>query len=147
MIGLEPIQMLNGCSEAKCQLHSNDTDLTNTIRHHYLVNFGHRLLDSMIDDYSPNAVLHHIVNGEYSCYKGKEEIRKAFQEIFDMHVVGSSTFNLEHVIVDKESHMGMAVWSGSIPGKIFPQSNDTFYFDENGKIESQMFFCTVVPKK
>ena len=27
----------------------------------------------------------------------------------------------------------------SVPGKIFPQSNDTFYFDENGKIESQMF--------
>lgn len=82
----------------------------------------------------------------YSVYSGKDEIRKAFEEIFEMHVVGSSTFQLEHVVANKESRMGMAVWSGSIPGKIFPSSNDTFYFDENGKIKTQMFVCTIVPK-
>jgi len=40
-----PINLLNGCSEANCQLNSNDADLTNTIRHHSIlsiVNFGHR---------------------------------------------------------------------------------------------------------
>ena len=38
-----------------------------------------------------------------------------------------------------EIHHSRRSRSEKVPGKIFPQSNGTFYFDENGKIESQMF--------
>ena len=124
---------------------SDDTSLTNVIRKHYLDHFGHRDLDGMVSDYaSHNAVLWNIVNGNKQRFEGTVEIRAALEGIFALHPPGgASTFALKHVVV--KDRVGMAVWTAKTPTSVFPHSSDTFVFDNDGKIKTQYFACTINP--
>jgi len=144
--GLLPIELTNGCSEEGCHIDSDDANLTNAIHRHYLQHFGHRDLDGIVSDYADEgaAVMWNVVNGECKRYQGHEEIRTAFEEIFDLHPAnGASTFHLRQVLVRDRN--AMAVWSARTPASDSPHSSDAFRFDENGKIETQFFACAINP--
>eukprot|EP00957_Ditylum_brightwellii_P184705 14067812-Ditylum_brightwellii.AAC.1 len=140
-LGLIPIELDNGCTEEGCSYESDNAHLTNVIRRHYLGHFGHRDIDGIVSDYADadTTVVIHVVNGERARFKGRNEIRKAFEDIFNLHPKTNSTFHLKHVVVD-HNH-GMAVWSATTPTAVFPQSSDTFVFNSDGKIIKQFFNC------
>eukprot|EP00980_Cylindrotheca_fusiformis_P021443 scaffold8301_cov184-Cylindrotheca_fusiformis.AAC.11 len=138
-IGLQPIELLNGCSEEGCSIESDDPHLTNTVRMHFLQHFGHRDLDGIVSDYDGNAIMVNVMNGERKSYHGTTEIRKAFKAIFKSHPAVYSTFHLKHIVV--KDRYCMVVWSATTPTKEFPQCNDTILFDTKGKIIKQFFTC------
>lgn len=140
-IGLQPIELENGCSEEGCSIESDDTHLTNSVRMHFLQHFGHRDLDGIVSDYVENAVMVKVVNGERRSYHGHEEIRRAFKTIFELHPSVNSTFHLKHIVIHDRNCM--AVWSATTPTKEFPQSSDTILFDAKGKIIKHFFSCQV----
>jgi hypothetical protein len=140
-IGLQPIELINGCSEDGCSIESDDPHLTNVIRKHYLERFGHRDLEGIVKDYSNNAIMVNIINGERNSYHGHKEIKESFQEIFQSHPTVDSTFTLKHIIIHER--YATAVWTAKTPTKIFPRSSETFLFDRNGKITKQFFTCQV----
>jgi len=37
-----PVELTNGCTESKCTVESDDVQMTNFLRKHYLEHFGHR---------------------------------------------------------------------------------------------------------
>ena len=136
-----PIELANGCSEDGCSVESDDVRLTNVIRKHYLEHFGHRDLEAMVSGYAENAFLIEVVNGERKKYHGRDEIRAAFRTIFAQHPTTDSSFQLKHITV--EAKHGMAIWTARTPTTDFPQSTDTFVFNDDGKIIKQFFACTV----
>mmetsp|Transcript_107306 Transcript_107306/g.298407 ORF Transcript_107306/g.298407 Transcript_107306/m.298407 type:complete len:174 (-) Transcript_107306:180-701(-) len=140
-IGLQPIELLNGCSEEGCSIESDDPHLTNLVRKHYLEHFGHRNLDGMVKDYADNAIMVNVINGERRSYHGHEEIKDSFREIFASHPTVNSTFHLKHIVI--HDRYAMAVWTAKTPTKIYPQSSDTLLFDRDGKILKQFFNCQV----
>jgi ketosteroid isomerase-like protein len=137
--GLVPILLENGCSEEGCTIDSDDVFLTNRIRKHYLEHFGRRDLDGMVSDYAPNAFLIQVVNGKRTKYHGQNEIRKAFEEVFALHPVTTSTFHLRNIEVDHKH--GMVFWSAATQTHTFPMSTDTFVFNSDGKIIKHFFTC------
>ena len=138
-VGLIPIELCNGCSEEGCSIESDDTHLTNAVRRHFLEYFGHRNLEGMVSSYAKDAVLVHVVNGERKSFHGRDEIRKAFEEIFKLHPTVNSTFELKHIVIHGRN--AMVVWSAATPTHIFPQSSDTLLFDAEGRISKQFFNC------
>lgn len=140
-VGLQPIELMNGCSENGCSIESDDPHLTNVVRKHYLEHFGHRDLEGMIKDYTDNAIMVNVINGERKSYHGLKEIEASFQEIFTSHPTVDSTFHLKHIVI--HDRYAMAVWTAKTPTKHFPQSSDTFLFDHNGKITKHFFTCQV----
>lgn len=140
--GLVPIELLNGVSEEGCQIDSDDPNLTNVIRRHYLDHFGHRDLEKIVADYADDAVVYKIANGNKQRFQGHREIRAAFEGIFALHPAGSSKFRLKHVVVS--NRVGIAVWDAETPTSVFPHSSDTFVFDEGGnKIKTQYLTCSI----
>jgi ketosteroid isomerase-like protein len=144
LLGFVPMELENGCTEQGCSVDSDNVNLTNIIRRHYLEHFGHRDLDGIVSDYAEHAFMVHVVNGERKKYHGTVEIRRAFSDLFALHPTTDSSFHLKHVIVHGK-HYGMAVWSATTPTAIYPQSSDTFVFNEQGKIVKQFFACQVNP--
>lgn len=142
-IGLLPIELMNGCSEVGCSIESDNPILTNVVRKHFLEHFGHRDLDAMVEDYAANAIVVNVINGERKSYHGKEEIRECLKEIFALHPTVNSAFNLKHIVIHGADRYGMAVWTALTPTRVFPQSSDTFLFDDKGKITKQFFNCQV----
>jgi hypothetical protein len=140
-IGLQPIELMNGCSEEGCSIESDDSHLTNALRMHFLQHFGHRDLDGIVSDYAENAIMVNVVNGERKSYHGNKEIREAFKEFFALHPSVNSTFHLKHIVI--HDRYCMVVWSATTPTKVFPQSSDTILFDAKGKIIKQFFTCQV----
>ena len=141
-VGLMPIQLLNGCTEEHCSIESDDPVLTNFVRRHYLEHFGHRDLSGMVSDYSENAVMVNIVNGERTSYHGKAEIEQSLRDIFKLHPTVNSTFELKHIVVHDRN--AMVVWVAKTPTHIFPQSSDHFIFDDSGRISKQFFNCQII---
>lgn len=137
--GIVPILLENGCSEDDCTIESDDVHLTNTIRKHYLEHFGHRDLDGMVSGYAPDALMITVVNGCRKKYHGQSEIRKAFEEIFELHPTTTSTFHLRNIEVDHKH--GMVFWSAKTQTHEFPMSTDTFVFNNDAKIIKQFFTC------
>jgi len=142
---LVPIELMNGCSEEGLQVDSDNPQLTNVIRQHYLLHFGHRDLDGIVSDYAPeNAVLVNVVNGEAETHTGRSAIRKSFEGIFKAHDTSNCTFHLKHVIV--HGWYGCAIWSATTPTHGFPQASDCFVFNQEGKIINQYFSAHMVSK-
>ena len=140
-----PIELENGCTEEGCTVDSDDPKLTNVIRKHYLEHFGHRDLDGMVSDYSTSAYLVTVINGERCKYRGRDEIRKSFVKVFQQHPTIDSTFHLRQITV--EAKHGHVVWQAQTPTTVFPQSTDTFVFDDEGKIIKQYFSCQINQKE
>ena len=136
-----PIELMNGCTEEGCSIESDDPRLTNAVRRHFLEHFGHRDLDGIVADYTDDAIMVNVVNGERHSFHGKDEIRTAFQDIFEQHPTVNSTFQLKHIIIHDKN--AMVVWRAKTPKHVYPQSSDTFLFDNNGKISKQFFNCQI----
>lgn len=153
-----------GVEEEVYEHADNDWDTVNRIRRHYLVHFALRNLDAIISDYADDAAVTNIVNGKPTSYRGKEEIRECFENIFLQHPTPGSTFKLEHVAVHDQLFLmddgrleqtqsqnynfvifkhAMATWSATTTNTIFPQSCDSFVLNKQGKIVTQMFCATV----
>jgi ketosteroid isomerase-like protein len=140
-----PLELVNDCSEEGVTIESDDVLLTNVIRQHFLKHFGHRDLNGIVSDYTPDAILIQVVNGqERTKHHGHAEIRTYFADIFEAHPVGASSFHLEHVGVDKRH--GMAVWKAKTPTLAIEQGSDTLVFNAEGKIVKQFFTCQSHPR-
>jgi ketosteroid isomerase-like protein len=140
-----PIELANDCSEEGVTIESDDVLLTNMIRCHFLKHFGHRDLEGIISDYTSDAILIQVVNGqERTKYHGHAEIRSYFADIFEEHPTGASSFHLEHVGVDKRH--GMAVWTAKTPTLTIEQGSDTLVFNTEGKIIKEFFSCQSHPR-
>jgi ketosteroid isomerase-like protein len=135
LVGLVPIELVNGCNEEGCSIESDNHFLTNALRRHYLEHFGHRNLDNIVTDYAEDAVLVHLINGERKSYHGHGQIREAFIETFKQHPTVDSTFRLESIVI--RDKVATVTWSAKTPKHDYPQSSDTFRFDANGKISKQ----------
>lgn len=135
------IDLINGCSEEGCIVETDDAFLSDVIRKHFLLNFGHRRMDLMKSDYTEDAVMLQVIDGKQRMSRGIDQIASEFVAIFDLHTVGKSTFRLEHVMVNGRDRHGMAVWTATIPGATLSHATDSFVFNEEGKILSQTFVC------
>ena len=103
---LIPIELLNGCSETNCTIVSDNLHLTNLLRRYYLEHFGHRNLDGIMQDYTNDAILVCVINGQRTSYHGRNEIRtKFFQDVFfKLHPTINSTFELKHIEITSHNN-------------------------------------------
>jgi len=136
-----PIELKNGCSEEGCLIESDDVMITNAVRKHFLLHFGHRDLDAIVSDYADDCVMINVVNGDRRSYHGLEEIRKAFAEIFHLHPTVNSTFHLKQIVANRNT--ATATWTATTPTHIFPESEDKLVYNEHGKICKQFFSCQI----
>uniref|UniRef100_A0A7S3PKU2 SnoaL-like domain-containing protein n=1 Tax=Aplanochytrium stocchinoi TaxID=215587 RepID=A0A7S3PKU2_9STRA len=142
---LTEIVLKNGCSEEGCAVNSDSELMTDFVRKHYLLHFGHRNLEAILSDYDENAVIHSVVNGEYNCFRGSAEISQSFRNLFSLHVAGKSSFQLKQIVVEAGTKQSMGIWTAQTPNLVFKQGHDTFQFNDQGKIISQMYVATVSP--
>lgn len=77
-------------------------------------------------------------------YRGLDGVKTNFEEIFELHPVGKSSFSLEFIAVEK--NMGFAVWSAETPDVTITHATDSFVFDHDAKIVTQTFVANTVPK-
>lgn len=138
-LGLQPIELVNGCNEEGIAIDSDDIHLTNLVRMHFLYHFGHRDLEGIVSDYSEHAVMVNVVNGERKSYHGLEEIRGAFQEVFKQHPTVNSSFHLKDITIHDRSCM--IEWCAMTPTQSFPSSSDKIVYDKQGKIVKQFLNC------
>jgi len=137
-----PIELANNCSEEGIHIESDDLSLTNAIRRHFLEHFGHRDLKGIVSDYANDAIL--IVHGQdkdklTTKYHGHDEIQSYFQQVFDIHPKGESSFLLKQIAIEQKH--GTCIWSAKTPSLDVTEATDTFVFDVNGKISKQFFSC------
>lgn len=135
IVGLVPIELMNGCTEEHCVIESDNHLLTNKIRRHFLEHFGHRNLEAIVSEYAPDAVMVKVTNGERTSFHGREHIREAYSDIFELHPTVTSCFSLRRIAVD--GHNGLAEWEASTPTHIFSECSDTFVFNDAGQICKQ----------
>ena len=140
-LGLVPIELKNGCSEADCSIESDDPFLTNAVRRHFLEHFGHRDLDAIVKGYCEEAVVISVTNGVRKTYKGHDQIREHFVALFALHPTVDSSFSLRDITIHDKS--AMVVWDATTPTRHFPQSCDTLLFHRDGKIIKQFVNCVV----
>jgi ketosteroid isomerase-like protein len=149
---LVPFELKNGCSEEGLHVESDNFALTNTIRKHYLVHFGHRDLEALVQEYHPQAVIVHKHNLVFpaeqqqqqqhrSSFHGHDQIRSAFRDIFEIHPTVNSTFHLKEIVVTNNGRTARVVWSATTPTHKFEGGCDTFQFDAHGKIAKQVVMC------
>ena len=134
---LIPIELLNGCTEVNCTIESDNVHLTNLLRKYYLEHFGHRNLNAMVEDYTHDAILVAVINGQRTSYHGKDDIRTNFFQnvFFKLHPTINSTFELKHIEItshngscnsmnggssmhaekNKNCSTGMGIWSAKTP--------------------------------
>jgi hypothetical protein len=163
---LVPFEIKNGCSEEGLVVESDNIAITNAIRKHYLVHFGHRDLEALVQEYQPNAVMVHQHNlvlpttadatttaasaeqpqkqqQHRSSFHGQDQIRSAFRDIFEMHPTVDSTFQLKEIVVHNNGRTARVGWSATTPTHKFAGGYDTFQFDAHGKIAKQVVICQV----
>jgi SnoaL-like domain len=141
---LVPYELVNGCTEQDCVIESDNALLTNAVRKHFLLHFGHRDSHAMLHDYAPDAVLVHVLNGTRSSFHGHSSIRNFIHDMLQQHPTINSTFSLRNIhIMDMDRRTAKVMWSAQTPTQHFSTEWDVFHFDRHGKIVKQVRTCHV----
>jgi ketosteroid isomerase-like protein len=148
---LIPFELKNGCSEEGLVVESDNVTIINALRKHYLVHFGHRDIEALVQEYHPQAVIvqkHNLVLSQEqqqqqhrSSFHGHDQIRSAFRDVFEMHPTVNSTFQLKEIVVENNGRTARVMWSATTPTHTFGSGCDTFQFDAHGKIAKQVVTC------
>jgi hypothetical protein len=118
---LVPYELVNGCTEEDCVIESDNALLTNAVRKHFLLHFGHRDSHAMLHDYAPDAVLVHVLNGTRSSFHGHSSIRNFIHDMLQQHPTINSSFSLRNIrIMD----MGSSYRQGDV---VRPDAHPTLF--------------------
>ncbi|KAG7344621.1 SnoaL-like domain containing protein [Nitzschia inconspicua] len=134
-----PYELANGCTEKDCIITSDNAHLTNAIRKHFMLHFGHRDLHALLDEYHPHAVWVHQINDVRTSFHGHDPIRTAWQHFLQQHPTTNSTFELQEIHIFNRT--AKVTWSARTPTHTFSANCDVFQFDANGKIAKQVLHC------
>ena len=87
-------------------------------------------------DYSPNAVIHEVIDNIPKTYHGRDGVRKAFKDLYRKIPHDTSHFEFEHIAIDHDH--AQVVWKAAIPEKnVLIRGMDSFAFDDENRITNQ----------
>mmetsp|Transcript_26158 Transcript_26158/g.29309 ORF Transcript_26158/g.29309 Transcript_26158/m.29309 type:complete len:263 (+) Transcript_26158:160-948(+) len=158
-----PVELTNGCTESKCTVESDDVQMTNFLRKHYLEHFGHRDINGMMGDYAINGVdggatiIHNVTSYDNQKnggsqeqhtklkFHGLTEIRAYYTDlVFPVHSNTEQpnhacTFSLESMTIHK--NQATVCWTAKTPTLSIVDAIDRYVFNGQGLIVKQFFSC------
>jgi ketosteroid isomerase-like protein len=108
------------------------SNISGDLLQRHLSSFQNNNLDALIADYTNESVL---VTPD-SSYKGPEEIKSFFTDLFIHFPKKESNFELDKMVVSDD--LVYIIWHGVTPSLDVPFATDTFII-KNGKIHQQTF--------
>ncbi|HVT84323.1 MAG TPA: nuclear transport factor 2 family protein [Chitinophagaceae bacterium] len=108
------------------------SDISGDLLQHHLSSFQNNNLDALIADYTNESVL---ITPDAS-YKGPEEIKSFFTDLFIHFPKHQSNFELDKMVVNDD--LVYITWHAVTPSLEVPFATDTFII-KNGKIHQQTF--------
>ena len=117
--------------------YSDNREQVKVIKHHYMNEFGkHLSLNEVMKDYSPNTVIHEVIDNVPKSYHGREGVQKAFKDLYRKIPHDTSHMEFEHIAIDHDH--AQVVWKAEIPDDdVVIRGMDSFAFDSENRITNQ----------
>ena len=112
---------------------------TGDVLNHHLKCFGEGNLESILADYSADAVLF-VPAG---ALKGPDAMKPIFQALFSEFAKPGASFAMHQQYVDGD--YAYILWSAETAENVYEAATDTFVV-RNGKIVAQSFAAKITPK-
>ena len=106
---------------------------------HHLDAFANQDLEEIIVDYVEDSVV--VTN--LGVYRGRDEIKELFADLFDEFSQEGTTFEVDDTIV--EGNFAYLLWHAETPDNVYEFCTDTFYIPEE-TIDFQTFAGKIEPK-
>lgn len=112
---------------------------TETVLNDHLEMFGEQDLDGIVADYAEDAI---VITNDVT-YRGTEEIRGLFAELFREFSADNVSFSLEKQTV--EDDIAYIIWEAETPENDYEFATDTFVV-RDGEIAVQTLGTVTTPK-